>query len=109
MLADFIAKFTYLCKEEKPPMETWMIQTDGSTMKKVGGAEVVLISPEGERLKYAIRLQFLTTNNEVEYEALLAELSLAKALGAKRLFNQADSQQIIGQVKEDYEAKEERM
>ena len=32
-----------------------------------------------------------TTNNEVEYEALLVELSLAKALGAKRLFNQADS------------------
>ena len=68
-----------------------MIQTDGSTMKKVGGARVVLISPEGETLKYAIRLQFPTTNNEVEYEALLAELSLAKALGAKRLFNQADS------------------
>ena len=68
-----------------------MVQTDGSAMEKMGGAGVVLISPERETLKYAIRLQFPTTNNEVEYEALLAELSLAKALGAKRLFNQADS------------------
>ena len=36
-------------------------------------------------------------------------LSLAKALGAKSLIVQADSQLIIGQVKGDYEAKEERM
>ena len=48
-----------------------MIQTDGSTTKKVGGAGVVLISPEGETLKYAVILQFSATNNEVEYEALL--------------------------------------
>ena len=78
-------------------------------MKKVGGARVVLISPEREILKYVIRLQFSTTNNEVEYEVLLTRLSLVKALKAKNLIVQADSQPIIGQVKGDYEAKEERM
>ena len=36
---------------------------DGSVIKKVGGTGVVLISPEGETLKYAVRLQFLATNN----------------------------------------------
>ena len=65
VLADFIAKFTYPNKEKEPPMETWTVQTDGSTMKKVGGAGVVLISPEKETLKYAVRLQFPATNNEV--------------------------------------------
>ena len=70
---------------------------------------MVLISPKGEMLKYAVRLQFLAINNETEYEALLAGLSLAKALGAKSLIVQSDSQLIIGQVKGDYEAKEERM
>jgi len=59
--------------------------------KKVGGADVVLISPEGEILKYAIRLQFPTTNNEVEYEALLTGLSLARVLEAKTLIILADS------------------
>ena len=78
-------------------------------MKKVGGARVVLISLEREILKYAIRLQFSVTNNEVEYEVLLTRLSLVKALKAKNLIVQADSQPIIGQVKGDYEAKEERM
>ena len=85
-----------------------MVQTDESATKKVGGAGVVLISPKGEMLKYVARLQFLATNNEAEYEALLTGLSLAKALRAKSLIVQFDSQLIIGQVKRDYEAKEEK-
>ena len=88
-------------------METWTVQIDGSATKKVGGAGVVLISPKKETLKYVVRLQFPATNNKVEYEALLTGLSLAKALEAKNLIVQADSQLIIGQVKGDYEAKKD--
>ena len=91
MLVDFIAKFIYPYKEEDPLMETWTVQTDGSAMKKVGGAGVVLIPLEGETLKYAVRLQFTATNNKAEYKALLMGLSLAKALGARNLIVQADS------------------
>ena len=90
-------------------METWTVQTDGSATKKVGGAGLVLIPPKGETLKYAVRLQFTATNNEAKYEALITELSLAKALGARNLIIQANSQLIIGQVKGDFKAKEERM
>ena len=79
-------------------MEIWTVQTDGLATKKVGGAGVVLIPPEGETLKYAVGLQFPTINNEAEYEILLTGLSLAKALGAKSLIVQAYSQLIIGQV-----------
>ena len=57
----------------------------------MGGARVVLIPPEGETLKYAVSLQFTTTKNEAEYEALLIGLSLAKALGVRNLIVQADS------------------
>ena len=87
-------------------MGTWMIQTDGSAMKKVRGAGVVLISLKKETLKYAIKLQFPATNNEAEYEALLTGLSLVKALGARNLIIQAYSQLIIRQAKGNYEAKE---
>ena len=90
-------------------MEIWTVQTDRSATKKVGGARVVLIPPEGETLKYAVRLQFTATNNKAEYKTLLTGLSLAKALGVRNLIVQADSQLIIGQVKGDYEPKEERM
>ena len=98
VLVNFIAKFTYPCKEEESPMGIWTVQIDRLTIKKVGGVGVVLIPPKGEMLKYVVRLQFPATNNEVEYEALLTGLSLAKALGAKSLIVQAYSQLIIGQV-----------
>ena len=92
---DFIVEFTNPYKEKEPPMETWMVQTDESATKKVGGAGVVLISPKGEMLKYVARLQFLATNNEAEYEAQLTGLSLAKALRAKSLIVQFDSHRPI--------------
>ena len=41
-----------------------------------------------------IRLDFLTTNNEAEYEALVARLDLAKAAGAKNMVVHCDSQVI---------------
>ena len=91
MLADFIAEFTYPFKEEKPPMESWTVQMNGSVTRKAKGAGVVLLSLEKETLKYAVRLQFTATNNKVKYETLLTGLSLAKALGAKNLIVQADS------------------
>ena len=56
MLVDFIVEFTYLYKEEEPPIESWMAQMDGFATRKAGGVGVVLISPEKETLKYAVRL-----------------------------------------------------
>ena len=56
---------------------------DGSSTLYAGGIGVVLKSPEGDKLKYAAHLQYQTTNNDVEYEALLKGLELAKSLGAK--------------------------
>ena len=56
-----------------------------------------------------IRLDFLTTNNEAEYEALVAGLDLAKAIGATRVVIYCDSQVITNQVNGDYECKGEMM
>ena len=56
-----------------------------------------------------IRLDFLTTNNEVEYEALVAGLDLAKAAGAKNMIIHSDSQVITSQINGDYECRNERM
>ena len=86
-----------------------MVQTNRSTTKKVGGVGVVLMSPAGEILKYAVKLQFPATNNEVEYEALLTGLSLARVLEAKTLIIQTDCQLVVGQVKGNYEANKETM
>jgi ribonuclease HI len=56
---------------------------DGSYTLKGAGADVVLISPEGDILKYAIQLEFPATNNTAEYEGLITVLRLAKDLGIR--------------------------
>ena len=60
-------------------------------------------------MTYKVRLQYQTTNNEVEYEALLKGLELAKSIEAKSVLILGDSQLITGQVNGTYKAKEERM
>lgn len=57
----------------------WMIRADGSSVQKRGEVGVVINTPEGEILKYEVQLQFLATNNEVEYEAILTRLRIGKA------------------------------
>ena len=52
---------------------------------------MVLQSPEGDKLKHKIRLQYQATNYEVEYEALLKGLELAKSMEAKSVLVLRDS------------------
>ncbi|XP_065625444.1 uncharacterized protein LOC136065760 [Quercus suber] len=109
-LADFITEFTLSCDDEGEVKNSkWIVHVDGSSTLHVGGIGVVLQSPEGDKLKHKVRLQYQTTNNEVEYEALLKGLELAKSVEAKSLLVLGDSQLIIGQVNGMFEAKEERM
>nr|XP_023910735.1 uncharacterized protein LOC112022377 [Quercus suber] len=109
-LANFIAEFTSNCDEvgEKASVK-WVVYVDGSSTQYVGGVGVVLQSPEGDKLKHRVRLQYQTTNNEVEYEALLRGMELAKSVEAESLLVLGDSQLIMGQVNGEFEAKEERM
>ena len=58
-----------------------MIRTDGLSNQCTVGVKVILQSLEGEWIKCAIHLQFLTTSNEAKYEAILMGLNLAKVVG----------------------------
>ena len=60
-------------------------------------------------MRHKVRLQYQATNNEVEYEAFLKGLELAKSMEAKSILILGDFQLIMGQVNGMYEAKEERM
>ena len=71
---------------------------NGSVMAPGSGAGVVLISPDGSRLRYAIRLHFSASNNAAEYEALINGLRIATELGATRLYVRGDSELVVDQV-----------
>ena len=55
---------------------------------------MVIQTLEGDKIKCIIRLDFLTTNNEVEYEVLVVGLDLAKVAGAKNVVLHCDSQVV---------------
>ena len=82
---------------------------NGSSNKLAGGADVVLHTPEGDKIECIIRLNFPTTNNEAKYKALVAGLDLAKAAGAENMVLYCDSQVITNQINGNYECKNERM
>ena len=75
-----------------------MMYFDGLVMALDSGARVVLISPDGSRLRYVIHLHFLASNNTTEYEALLNGLRIAVELGTTWLYVHGDSELVIDQV-----------
>ncbi|KAL5835807.1 hypothetical protein ACOSQ3_015358 [Xanthoceras sorbifolium] len=95
MLADFIADFTpgILQRAEEElctmlydtPREEWSLAVDGSSNTRGSGLGIVLASPAGHIVERSIRCGFKTTNNEAEYEALIAGLTLAKDLRVERI------------------------
>ena len=80
-----------------------------SLTQKRRGASIVIISPEGNTLKYGVQLQFLMTNHKAVYEAILIGLRVVKALGAKIVLLKSDSKLVIGQINREFKAKEKRM
>jgi ribonuclease HI len=82
---------------------------DGSYTLKGVGANVVLIPPECDILKYDIQPEFLATNNITEYEGQVAGLWLAKDLGIRRLLIRGDSQLIAKQVQKECDCNNDKM
>lgn len=105
-LADFNAKFTTREDEGKKPT-AWMIWSDGSPNQRARGARVLLWSPEGDTIECVVRLQFSTTNNKAEYEAVLSSLDLAKATKAESAGIHCDSQVMVEHINGNYRVKGE--
>ena len=72
-------------------------------------AGVVLVTPEGIRVEHSFKLGFKASNNEVEYEALLAGLRVALGLRAMNIEINSDSRLVVSQVDGNFEAKDPRM
>ncbi|XP_052203102.1 uncharacterized protein LOC127808572 [Diospyros lotus] len=106
ILADFVEEFTGPTEEPAPlTSPVWELFVDGSSNEHGSGAGVLLVSPEGHKIPYALRFRFGPTNNEAEYEALLAGLHLAREVKAERLKIFSDSQLMVCQVQGEYQAR----
>ncbi|GJY29743.1 reverse transcriptase domain-containing protein [Tanacetum coccineum] len=86
ILADFLIEKpetdAVLPQSEVKLQEPWILFTDGSSCVDGSGAGLILTNPEGMEFTYALRFEFTATNNEAEYEALIAGLRIAARMGA---------------------------
>ena len=71
-----------ICSVEVVP---WKVFVDNASNATGAGAGIVVITSKGIKLKHSFRLGFKASNNETEYEALLAELRVVSDLGAKEV------------------------
>nr|XP_023871516.1 uncharacterized protein LOC111984127 [Quercus suber] len=108
-VADFIAEYTQSKGKRAEIPAQWRVHIDNSSNRQARGADVVIQTPEGDKIECMIQLDFPTTNNKAEYEALVAGLDLAKAAGAKNMVVHCDSKVITSQINGFYECKSERM
>lgn len=81
---------------EVDPKE-WVMNVDESSTKVNAGGGVVLITPEKDKLEYAVRFGFKETNN-AEYESIIMGLRIACELRVKKIRLISDSQLVVEQV-----------
>ncbi|XP_070011452.1 uncharacterized protein [Nicotiana sylvestris] len=117
VLADFMVDFSQEIQLEaekelqvfnRSNPKTWTLFTDGSSNVKGAGLGIILVPPTGETIRQAIKCHPIT-NNEAEYEVVIAGLELALELGIEQVLIKSDSQLVVNQMLGTYKAREARM
>ncbi|KAL0463145.1 UNVERIFIED_CONTAM: hypothetical protein Slati_0202100 [Sesamum latifolium] len=108
-LADFISEMAEMSIKDASQDQRWLLHVDGSSTIQGSGAGIVITTPQGEDLEFAIKFGFKASNNEAEYEALVIGMMMAHEAGARHLLAYSDSELVVKQVEGTYEAKEESM
>ncbi|KAK9070324.1 hypothetical protein SSX86_010725 [Deinandra increscens subsp. villosa] len=116
-LADFVADFSsdilpeveLEVKQLEEASGSWILYTDGASNVRGTGLGALLKSPQGDIIPLSIHCEFKATNNEAEYEALIAGLQLAKDMGIQHIQVFIDSLLLTNQFNGSYAVKGERL
>jgi ribonuclease HI len=81
----------------------------GDSSKEGVGAGVVFFSPTQEIISLSYKIEFETTNNVAEYEALVLGLMAAKDMGIKEIVVFGYAELIFHQIKNMYQDKHPRL
>nr|XP_009392283.1 PREDICTED: uncharacterized protein LOC103978277 [Musa acuminata subsp. malaccensis] len=109
-VADFIAELAEGGNgSPEQTEEAWDLHVDGLATSSSAGAGLVLSAPDGRSFEHSLCFEFRATNNEAEYEALLAGLKLALEMQVDVIHVFTDSQLVVEQLSGGYEAREPTM
>ncbi|KAL0373223.1 UNVERIFIED_CONTAM: hypothetical protein Scaly_1003900 [Sesamum calycinum] len=106
--------FTTICKQNMDLLRDFLwayeqeegnklLYVDGSSILASNGAGVVITSLEGDELEYMLRFDFKASNNEAEYEALIAGIRMTLVARATKLIAYSASQLVNNQIEGKYE------
>ena len=88
-LADFVMELTpaELAEDTRATLNLpiWKLFVDGAANAQGSGVGLILTSPEGIDIEYALRFGFQASKNEAEYEAIIAGLNLAHSMEVDQL------------------------
>ena len=112
MLVDFVAEFSPRYEGEmvcQMGCRPWKVFVDGASNAMGVGVGIVIATPEGIRLEHSFRLGFRASNNEAEYETLLAGLRTVLGIGARDVEAYSNSRLVVNQMNNSFEACDSRM
>jgi ribonuclease HI len=107
ILADFLLELTTPAEENSE--QPWTLSVDGASNIKGSGAGVVLEGPDGVLIEQSLRFAFKASNNQAEYEALIAGMKLAREMDITDLKAKSDSQLVTNQVSGEFQAKDPQL
>ncbi|XP_075660323.1 uncharacterized protein LOC142630229 [Castanea sativa] len=107
VLVDFITEFTEDVGEDKrlgistmmvsaPSSSIWEVYTNGAANQMGSRVGIILVTPKKLVVEKSLQLGFLATNNEAEYEALLAGMEMVARFGGEILHIYSDSRLWLG-------------
>ena len=89
------------------PGRKWTLRFNRSATTTSNGVGIVLSSENGDTIPLSLKLGFSCSNNVVEYEAYLIELTIALSIGVKHMRVLGDSNLVVSQVKGDFALREQ--
>ena len=113
VLADFITEFTLTEPTETTQLASdlpiWRLFVDGAANAQGSDGGLILTSSDGNDVEYALEFWFQASNNEAEYEVVIAGLNLAHSMEADQLEVCSDSHLVVKQIEDSYEARGEKI
>ena len=96
-LLDFVNDLQQTYTEDQ-----WTLHVDGSSNPKGAGAGIMLEGSNDILIEKSLHFAFKTFNNQADYEAILASLSLAREVGVKILTCKTDSKLTMGHLNDEF-------
>ncbi|XP_072073807.1 uncharacterized protein [Arachis hypogaea] len=101
ILADFISELT-----PGEHNKSWELHVDGASSREGSGAGVVLKEGDQVIAEQSLQFHFPASNNQAEYEALIAGLKLALSFQVQSLTAHCDSLLVVQQIRGEFQVKD---